>query len=57
MSFATLTGTPIAGALLTRDDGGYKYAIIFSGAVIIVGGACCLGVRIKKSGTKILKKS
>lgn len=36
-SFATLTGPPIAGALITADNGGYLGAQIFTGAVLLIG--------------------
>jgi hypothetical protein len=57
MSFATLTGTPIAGALVSHDNGGFTDAIIFSGVVMTMAGVACLMARIAKSGTKILKRS
>ena len=38
----TLTGTPIAGALVTRENGGFKGALAFSATVMILGGLCTL---------------
>lgn len=37
ISLATLTGQPIAGALITRNDGGYLYLQIFCGIVMLIG--------------------
>lgn len=39
VSFAVLTGPPIGGQLIQKKDGGYEYALIFSGSVMLVG--CC----------------
>jgi hypothetical protein len=37
VSFAVLTGPPIAGQLIQRKDGGYLYAQVFSGTVMVIG--------------------
>lgn len=39
LSFATLTGSPIAGQLIQRKGGEYEYGQIFAGTVMFVG--CC----------------
>jgi hypothetical protein len=39
LSFATLTGSPIAGQLIQRKGGEYEYGQIFAGTVMSVG--CC----------------
>ncbi len=57
IGFATLTGTPIAGALISRDNGGYTFAIIFSGVSMFVGGAFLIWARIARVGTKIVVKA
>lgn len=36
-SIATLTGPPVAGALITADNGGYLGAQIFTGSVLLIG--------------------
>ncbi|CAK7231688.1 hypothetical protein SCUCBS95973_008003 [Sporothrix curviconia] len=36
-SIATLTGPPVAGALITADNGGYLGAQIFTGTVLLIG--------------------
>ena len=49
-SFASLTGAPIAGALIQLHDGGYLYAQIFGGISSLVGLAFLLMARVAKSG-------
>jgi len=57
VGFATLTGTPIAGALISRDNGGYTGAILFSGVSMFLGGAFLIWARIARVGPKIMIKS
>ena len=57
ISFATLTGTPIAGALISKDNGGYVYAIIFSGVSMFLGGAFLVAARVAKVGVKVMTKA
>ena len=57
ISFATLTGTPIAGALISKDNGGYVYAIIFSGVSMFLGGAFLVAARVAKAGVKVMTKA
>lgn len=40
VSFAVLTGPPIAGQLIQKRGGGYLYAQIFAGVDLFIG--CCL---------------
>lgn len=47
VSFAVLTGPPIAGQLIQRDHGGYLYAQIFAGLVMLVG--CLLLLAAKRA--------
>jgi MFS family permease len=49
VSFAALTGPPIAGQLIQRRDGGYLYAQIFAGVVMFVGGGFMIAARMAKS--------
>ncbi|KAL2063876.1 hypothetical protein VTL71DRAFT_4370 [Oculimacula yallundae] len=49
VSFAVLTGPPIAGQLIQREDGGYRYAQVFAGAVMLVGGGLLGTARFAKS--------
>lgn len=37
ISFAALTGNPIAGVLIDRNNGGYLYLQIFTGLSMIIG--------------------
>lgn len=57
VGFATLTGTPIAGALISKDNGGYVYAITFSGVSMFLGGAFLVAARMARVGLKIMKKA
>ena len=52
ISFAALIGSPIAGALIDSDNGGYLYMQIFSGLVMAVGGICFIGSRYTQVGMK-----
>ena len=47
ISFATLTGSPIGGAMVTAEDGKYTHLQIFSGVVMAFG--CCLFVAARGS--------
>jgi MFS family permease len=49
VSFAVLTGPPIAGQLIQRRKGGYLYAQIFAGVDMLVGGGFLIAARIAKS--------
>jgi MFS family permease len=57
ISFATLTGTPIAGALLSHDNGGFTDAIIFSAVVMIAGFVFLFAARTARVGLQIRKKT
>ncbi|MCJ1457028.1 hypothetical protein MMC28_007394 [Mycoblastus sanguinarius] len=50
VSFACLTGPPLAGALIQRRDGGYLYAQIFAGSVLMGGCATLVASRFAKKG-------
>ncbi|KAE9369062.1 MFS general substrate transporter [Stipitochalara longipes BDJ] len=52
LSFATLTGTPIAGQLIEKKGGGYEYGQIFAGTVMSFG--CCLLIAARYTRTKKL---
>ncbi|KAF4445811.1 major facilitator superfamily transporter [Fusarium austroafricanum] len=59
VSFATLTGNPIAGALITAMDGSYLGAQVFMGTSFLIGMAFILAARIarqKKTGSGWLIK-
>lgn len=47
---AALTGTPLGGQLIVRNDGKYVYAEFFAGTVIALGGFLFLAARFAKRG-------
>ncbi|KAF2438860.1 MFS general substrate transporter [Karstenula rhodostoma CBS 690.94] len=49
VSVACLTGPPIAGALIQRDDGGYMYAQIFGGVALFGGTATLMAAKFVRS--------
>ncbi|KMQ48065.1 hypothetical protein A7C99_6268 [Trichophyton rubrum] len=49
-----LTSSPMMGAIVTRSDGRYDEAIIFSAALIAVGGSLIVFARVKHSGWKLI---
>jgi predicted MFS family arabinose efflux permease len=52
VSFAVLTGPPIAGQLIQKKGGGYEYAQLFAGADMLVG--CCLLIVARYSSNRKL---
>jgi len=56
VSFAVLTGPPIAGQLIQRKGGEYRYAQIFAGVVMLVGCGFLVGARMAKSRGQLLMK-
>ncbi|OMP85497.1 Riboflavin transporter MCH5 [Diplodia seriata] len=50
VSFACLTGPPIAGALIQRRDGGYLYAQLFSGAAMMAGTLTLMAAKASRNG-------
>ena len=50
ISFACLTGPPLAGALIQRKDGGYLYAQMFAGTAFMGGCATLVAARVVKKG-------
>lgn len=55
VAVAALIGSPIAGALVERDDGNYLYAQMFMGSAIIAGGITLSGARVTKVGTGLAR--
>jgi len=49
VSFAVLTGPPIAGQLIQRKGGGYEYAQIFAGVDMLVGSGLLCASRYAKN--------
>ncbi|KAL1956561.1 hypothetical protein VTO42DRAFT_7032 [Malbranchea cinnamomea] len=52
VSFASLTGSPIAGALIQRGNGDYLYAQLFGALSMVVGGCILCVARYKFAGPK-----
>lgn len=50
VAVAALIGTPIAGALVDRDDGQYLYAQMFMGSAILAGTLTLIAARVTKLG-------
>ncbi|KAF4629096.1 hypothetical protein G7Y89_g9054 [Cudoniella acicularis] len=48
VSIAALTGSPIAGALVSRKDGQFQYLQIFCGVTMVVGAALFVAARAVK---------
>ena len=55
IGFAALTGTPIGGALIKREDGGYLGAQLFAAVTVLVGGCLMIAARYAKVGWGIMK--
>lgn len=52
VSFAVLTGNPIAGAIITRNDGHFTGLQIFCGTTMIAAAAAYLAARYVQCGFK-----
>jgi MFS family permease len=52
ISVAALTGSPIGGALIDRDGGGFVYLQVFCGVTMAVGCAGYLAARVWQAGWK-----
>lgn len=50
VSFACLTGPPLAGALVQKDNGGYLYAQMFAGTCLMCGCFTLVCARIARTG-------
>ena len=53
ISFACLTGPPIAGALIEKADGGYLYLQVFGGCSLMAGLLVLVGARVSRTGLKL----
>lgn len=56
VSIAALIGNPIAGALISRDGGGYRDMQIFSGVSFFVGVCLFVAARVVQVGWELKKK-
>ncbi|KAL8928611.1 MAG: hypothetical protein Q9208_001845 [Pyrenodesmia sp. 3 TL-2023] len=50
VSFASLTGSPLAGALIQKRNGSYLYAQMFAGSVMFCGCLTLVAARLAKTG-------
>ena len=56
LAFATLTGPPIAGALIEKEGGGYRTAQAWGGTVILLGSLTVGAARLYETGLRIKVK-
>ncbi|KKZ66448.1 hypothetical protein EMCG_07840 [[Emmonsia] crescens] len=56
VSFASLTGSPIAGALIQLNNGDYLYAQIFGGLSMLVGTMVLICARISVTGPVLMAR-
>lgn len=56
VSVACLTGPPLAGALIQRDDGGFLLAQMFGGSAFVAGSSTLLAARIAKNGLNLKQR-
>ncbi|MCJ1307735.1 hypothetical protein MMC25_001383 [Agyrium rufum] len=50
VAFAVLTGPPLAGALISRENGSYTYAQVFAGTAMTAGSCLLAATRFAKTG-------
>ncbi|RDW63988.1 hypothetical protein BP5796_10490 [Coleophoma crateriformis] len=55
IAISALFGSPIGGALITKDHGGYLYMQIFAGAIMAVGCVFYMGSRYTQAGFALKK--
>lgn len=55
VSFANLTGPPLAGLLIKARGGQYIYAFIFGGLCLALGTSFLVASRIAKGGWGLVK--
>ncbi|KAL6697004.1 MFS general substrate transporter [Trichoderma pleuroticola] len=56
VSFSTLTGPAICGAIIERQGGSYLGAQMFAASCILLGALMALAARIAKAGSKLMVK-
>ena len=56
VSFACLSGPPMAGALIEKRGGGYLYAQMFAGTALSCGCLTLLAARFAKTGWQLKAK-
>lgn len=56
LAFCTLTGAPIAGALIDAEGGSFLAVQLFGGTSMLLGTAILIAARAAKSGWVLMKK-
>lgn len=56
-AFGILAGTPVAGAIIQRENGDYLYAKVFGGLATFLSVACLTLARFLKTGPHLAKKA
>ena len=56
VSIACLTGPPLAGALVQRDDGHFLFAQMFGGSALLAGSLFFVSARTAKLGMNVWKR-
>lgn len=56
VSFACLTGPPLAGALIQEGHGSYLYAQIWAGSSLVLGAFIMAIARLARTGFKWLER-
>ena len=56
VSFASLTGPPLAGALIAKDNGQYLYSQIWAGTTMVCGGFLLVMARVARTGFVFKRK-
>ncbi|CAG8972029.1 hypothetical protein HYALB_00004893 [Hymenoscyphus albidus] len=57
VAFASLTGSPIAGALIDRSEGEYLGAQIWAGTSMLLGAVALIVARVAQTGWKLMEKT
>lgn len=57
ISLGCLIGAPIAGALITADNGAYLHAQMFGGTIMVAGASLLVGGRLVRTGPHFFKKA
>ena len=55
ISVAALTGTPIGGATIKHEQGGYLHAQLFAALTVLSGGCLMAAVRYSQAGLRVVK--
>ena len=56
VSFASLTGPPLAGALVQEDRGKYLHAQMFAGSVLVGGCLVLIASRVMRTGPTLIAR-